>query len=35
NTVPGMTELSIYPQMAEVSGISKKEMLSMLLSNIL
>ena len=35
NTVPGMTELSIYPQMAIASGISKKDMLSILLSNIL
>lgn len=35
NTVPGMTEVSIYPQMAEASGISKKEMISTLLENIL
>jgi len=35
NTVPGMTEVSIYPQMAEASGISKKEMIGILLSNIL
>ena len=35
NTVPGMTELSIYPEMAIASGISKKEMIGILLSNIL
>jgi len=35
NTVPGMTEVSIIPQMAEASGISKKEMISILLENIL
>jgi D-alanine-D-alanine ligase len=35
NTVPGMTEVSIYPEMAEASGISKKEMIGILLSNIL
>ena len=35
NTVPGMTELSIYPEMAIASGISKKEMINFLLSNIL
>lgn len=35
NTVPGMTEVSIYPQMAEASGISKNEMISTLLENIL
>jgi len=35
NTVPGMTEVSIYPQMAEYSGISKKEMISTLLANII
>ncbi len=35
NTVPGMTEVSIYPQMVESSGISKKEMISILLDNIL
>jgi D-alanine-D-alanine ligase len=35
NTVPGLTELSIYPEMAIASGISKKEMIGTLLSNIL
>ena len=35
NAVPGMTELSIYPEMAIASGISKKEMIDILLSNIL
>ena len=35
NTVPGMTEVSIYPQMAAASGISKTEMISILLMNIL
>jgi len=35
NTVPGMTELSIYPDMAMASGISKKEMIGILLSNII
>lgn len=35
NTVPGMTEVSIYPQMAIASGISKKEMISVLLGNII
>lgn len=35
NTVPGLTEVSIFPQMAVASGISKKEMISTLLENIL
>lgn len=35
NTVPGMTEVSIYPDMAMASGISKKEMIGILLSNII
>jgi D-alanine-D-alanine ligase len=35
NTVPGLTDVSIYPQMAEVSGISKTELISILLKNIL
>jgi len=35
NTVPGMTEVSIYPQMAAASGISKTEMISILLNNII
>jgi len=35
NTVPGMTDVSIYPQMAEVSGISKQKMIEILLENIL
>lgn len=35
NTVPGMTEVSIYPEMAIASGISKREMIGTLLSNIL
>ena len=35
NTVPGMTEVSIYPQMAEYSGISKREMITILLNNII
>ena len=35
NTVPGMTEVSIYPQMAVESGISKTRMIDILLENIL
>jgi D-alanine-D-alanine ligase len=35
NTVPGMTEFSIIPQMAEASGISKTELISGFLNNIL
>lgn len=35
NTVPGMTDVSLIPQMAEVSGISNKELISTLLNNIL
>ncbi len=35
NTVPGMTEVSIYPQMAAASGISKTEMITILLNNII
>lgn len=34
NTVPGLTEVSIYPQMAIYSGISKKELISILLNNL-
>jgi D-alanine-D-alanine ligase len=34
NTVPGLTEVSLFPQMAEASGISKKETISILLNNI-
>ena len=35
NTVPGMTEVSIIPDMAKASGISKTEMINILLNNIL
>ena len=35
NTVPGLTEVSLFPDMAEESGISKTEMISMLLKNVL
>lgn len=35
NTVPGMTEVSLYPQMAIASGVSKQEMISILLENVL
>lgn len=33
NTVPGMSEVSILPQQCEVYGISKREMISMILEN--
>jgi D-alanine-D-alanine ligase len=35
NTVPGMTEVSILPQMAEASGISKTALINGFLENIL
>lgn len=34
NTVPGMTEVSLIPQMAEYSGISKTELINGFLDNI-
>jgi D-alanine-D-alanine ligase len=35
NTVPGLTEVSIVPQMAEHEGISKTELISIMLENVL
>jgi D-alanine-D-alanine ligase len=35
NTIPGLTEVSIFPKMAEFADISKKEMISILLENVI
>jgi D-alanine-D-alanine ligase len=35
NTIPGLTEVSIFPKMAGHAGISKKEMISILLENVI